>query len=356
MHKTLVVSNKPSKWNEKIYTISPFIGLVENRDKNHNKYSVIIIDDTITANDVKTFQKDFNYNLFADLASYLTGYSIIIKPAYLHYDKSQKWFLMGTFRFKSNKLFHILSKNKSVDLNTFLKNRESVIELRYENIQPPSMDENQDKLRLAKEEKYKTEHQRRVEIVTESIRSFQDYTEFIRNRNIFTRFVSNSIKSTVDLDNRIKDSDANAYSKTLFIKIREKYDGIFFPYSDQKPLSIYYVIIIHNRILKDRLFNRNRAKIAETIGVFTNDKVKGCIIQSARFTPIPEYDHVQLIKIKNDDNYYIWMKPEPDSKNKMYESHLKSFRFIKNALKNNGIKAKGTQKLRGGSNNKTRKI
>jgi len=357
MHKTFVVSNKPSKWDEKMYTISPFIDLVDGRDKPHSKYSVVIIDDTITSNDVKSFEKDFNYRLFTDLSNYLTGYSILIKPAYLQYNKSQVWFIIGTFRFQSNKLFHILSKNKFVDLKTFLINRNNIIELRHENIQAPSAAENQEKLRIAKEINYKKENQRRVEIVTESIRSFNDYTEFIRNRNIFTRFVSNSIKSTTDLDNRIKESDANAYSKNLFMKIREKYTGVIFPYNQQDSLTVYYVIIIHNRILKDRLFNKNRARIAETIGVFTNDKVKGCIIQSVNFTPIPEYDHVQLIKIKNNDNYYIWMKPEQDklknAKTKMYETHLKSFRFVKNALTNKDVK--GTQKLRGGrSNNKTR--
>lgn len=362
MPKTLIISNTPSKWNEKIYTILPLIDLVDNRDKSHSKYAVIVVDDTITANDVKSFEKDFNYNLFTDLANYLTGYSILIKPASINYDNTQTWFLIGNFRFESNKLFNILSKNKSVDLKTFINSRENVIELRYENIQPPSSDENQEKFRLAKEDLFKKEHQRRVEIVTESIRSYQGYMDFIRNRKIFTNFVSKGIKNTEDLDRTIRETDANVYSKNLFTKIRQKYEGTGpFPYSIQNPLAIYYVIIIHNRISKDRLFYKNRQKIAETIGIFDNEKVKGCIIQSSQFTPIPDYDPVQRIKIKNDDIYNIWMKPELDklknSGTKMYETHLKSFRFIQNALQKPN--SKETQKLRGGlkeSKNKTRSI
>lgn len=351
--KTLVITDKPSRWDNKLYTIYTLVDLVDNRENNTtpSKFNTIVIDETITMNDLKTNEKDFNFRLFTELNKYLTGYSILIKPVSLHYDKNDEWFLIGTFRFKSNKLFQIISKNKNVDLKTFLKIRDNVIVLRHENIQPPSSDENEAKLRLAREENYKNENQRRVEIVVESIRSFKDYTEFIRNRNIFTRFVSKGIKDTDDLKRAIQESDANEYSKNLFINIQKKYEGAFFPYNEKDSLRIYYVIIVHNRILRDRLFhkNNNRQKIADTIGVFNSDKVKGCIIQSVVFTPISDYDHVQRIKIKNDDNYYIWMKAELDklktpNNTKMYETHLKSYNFIKNAL----IKPKKNTSLIGG--------
>lgn len=360
MSKTLVITDKPSRWDNKIYTIFTLVDLVENRGKGpSSKYNIIIIDDTITMADLKSYEKDFNYRLFVELLKYLTGYSILLKPVVLHYDKDDEWFLIGTFRFKSNKLYQIISKNKNVDLKTFLNNRDNVIELRHENIQEPTLDENVAKLRIAKEDKYKDENQRRVEIVVESIRSFQDYTEFIRNRNIFTRFIQKKIQNTGDLERAIQESDANEYSKKLFLNIQKKYEGVLFPYATD-PLRIYYVIIVHNRILKDRLFhkNNNQKKIADTIGVFNDDNVKGCIIQSVTFTPITEYDHVQMIKIKNDDNYYIWMKAESNSKTKMYETHLKSYRFIKNALiqpkKKTDLIGGGTRKKTGTKNNRTR--
>jgi hypothetical protein len=65
------------------------------------------------------------------------------------------------------------------------------------------------------------------------------------------------------------------------------------------------------------------------------------------FNSIPDYDSVQLLKINNGDNYHIWMKAELDlvDGKKVYESRLKNYQFIQNAIK----KYKPVKNAKGGT-------
>jgi len=355
MSKTLIITDRIKLWDKNYYDIFTLLDLVTKPPSI--KYDMVIIDNTIAQKDVTSFESDFDYLLFNNISKYMKAYSILIHPSFLHHNKGQEWYLIGSFRFKSNKVFHIFSTNKFVDLTIFFKNKENIIETTKEKNIPELMpDENQKKLALAKEQAYKTKNQKRSEIILESIHSFEEYVDFIRNRDVLTRFINGKISNLTGLNQAIRESDASEYCKTLFTNILKKYEGVTFPYNDGKPLSIYYVIILHNRLLKDKLFDRNQKKIAKTIGVFSGNLVKGIIIESVMFTSIPDYDSVQLLKINNGDNYHIWMKAELDlvDGKKVYESRLKNYNYIQNAIKKYKPIRGGTKKHRPLlSNNKT---
>ena len=335
MDKTIIIiTDNINLWDKKYFDAFTLLDLLTKPPST--QYDIVMIDNTISTKDVTAFENDFGMPLFNEISKYLKPYSILIHPSSLHHNNHQIWYLMGSFRFKNNTVFHIFSKNKFVDINTFFKDKEYIIETTKEKNLPELMpDENQKKLALAKERAYKNKNQKRSENILESIHTFKEYIDFIRNRNVFTRFINRNINDLAALNLVIRESDASEYCKKIFTNILKKYEGITFPYNKEKPLSIYYVIILHNRLLKDKLFEKNRIKIAKTIGVFYGNLMKGIIIESVTFTSIPYYDSVKLLKISNDDNYYIWMKAETElvDGKKVYESHLINYHYIQNAIK-----------------------
>lgn len=325
----------------------------ENKKYKKIKFNIVIIDDTITNTDLEIFYNDFNkFDLFKELkGKYMKKYSILIKPINLHHDK-RKWYKKGTFRFEKESMYDILSFNMYVDMKTLINGNEGIVEFKNEVLGNNREAALEEKLRLAREEEYNAKHQNQLEIKIEKIFSVKDFTDFIENRTIFTRFLLEKIIDK-NIKEKIKETDAHEYSKNILLNIDKKYENNMFPYNEKNPLSIYYIVFLHNHLKLDPLFEKFETKIVNTIGDFGEDpKMKGIIIQSVMFKAIPNYDPVQLFKIHNDDNYYIWMKAETDKQNglQIYESHMKKLDMLKNNL-HKPIDA--TKLEKGGSNRRT---
>jgi len=306
-----------------------------NNKKNYKiKFNIVIIDNTITNTDLDTYKKDFSFDLFMELKNkYMKKYSILIKPIDLHHDQ-RKWYKKGIFRFKKENVYDIISANPIVDIKNLISEQADIIEFKSENLVNNRKAALEEKLRLAREESYNAKNQRALEIKTEKIYSVQDYTDFIENRKIFSRFVLEKITDK-NIKDKIKSAGVHEYTNTTLINIDKKYENDMFPYNETNPLSIYYVVFLHNHLKTDPFYEKFEMTIANTIGEFGADPlIKGIIIQSVNFQPIPYYDPVQVFKIYNNDNYYVWMKPEYDKLNglKIYESHMKKMNMIKNNL------------------------
>lgn len=339
---TLIITDKPKRWNDKMYTIVTLMDMVEDKKKSPN-FSRIIIDDNITAKDVALYENTYKNNDFVfynEVKKYMNNYSILIKPQYLHQsiDKDNAFYLLGSFRFNSNIVYNIYSINKSVDLSMLFNTQRDVLKFKKEkDIDALLHDEKEEMFLRAKQKKYAEKHVKPVEIVTENIRSVREYSEFIKNRDIFiNNFIKQNIFGKSKFQDFLNNSKYHKYSNIILEKISNKYKYTEFPYSNEKnPLSIYFVIILHNRIKTDPTYEKKKDEIAATIGRFDNQK--GVVIQSVTFTAIPDYDPVILFKINNNDKYFIWMKPEDGTTNslKMYESRINSFQFIKNNLMKN---------------------
>jgi hypothetical protein len=325
-----------------------------NNKKNYKiKFNIVIIDDSITNTDVETFRKDFSFDLFMELKTkYMKKYSILIKPIDLHHNQ-QKWYKKGIFRFKKDKVYDILSFNVYVDFKNLIHDSENIVEFKSESLVNDRKAALEEKLRLAREEAYTSKNQRVLEIKIEKIYTVKDYSDFIENRKIFTRFLLERITEK-NMKDKIKSSEMHKYSNTILVNIDKKYEGTIFPYNETNPLSIYYVVFLHNHLKSDPLYEKFEMKIANTIGDFGSDPLmKGIIIQSVNFPAIPYYDPVKVFKIYNDDNYFVYMKPEFNKVNglQMYESHMKKMNMIRNNLH----KKKDAIKLEqgGASNRKT---
>lgn len=323
---------------------------IKNKKSNNIKFNIVIIDDTITNNDIETYRKDFSFDLFMELKNkYMKKYSILIKPIHLHHDQ-RKWNRKGVFRFKKENVYDILSFNIYVDIKNLIHEYEGIIEFKSESLVNNRKAALEEKLRLAREEEYSAKNQRSLEIKVEEINTVNNYIDFIENRKVFTRFILERI-TYKNLKDKIKSSELHEYSNTILKNIYNKYENAMFPYNETNPLSIYYVVFLRNHLKSDPLYEKFEIKIANTIGEFGADPlIKGIIIQSVSFQPIPYYDPVQVFKIYNNDNYYVWMKPEYDKLNglKIYESHIKNMNMLKNNLHKDATKLE-----QGGSNRKT---
>ena len=103
---TLIITDKPKRWNEQDYTIVTLMDMVDNKIKDA-KFSRIIVDDNITMRDIELYEdtyKDNNFVFYSKIKNYMNNYSILIKPQYLHQNTNQEnaFFLLGAFRFTSN--------------------------------------------------------------------------------------------------------------------------------------------------------------------------------------------------------------------------------------------------------------
>lgn len=347
INKYLIITDSPYKWNnKKKYDVFTLDSIYINRKKNPEmKYTYVLIDETLTMDEIKMYADSYRFDLYAEIMNkYMKEYSILIKPQKLYHDNKNKLYLLGVFRFKTRVVYNIYSKFEFVELHKLFKDNYNIIAFKSE-IDPNILlkEINEEKLKLAKEQRYAEMHQKKVEIKIEILKSVHDYNIFIKNRVIFSKFIAPGITNISKLKDTINKSKNFPYSNDIFTKISEKY-GNEFPYDVDYPLSIYYVIIIHSNILKDKLYDSYKDRIASNIGKFANRKINGIVIQSVMFTPIPYYDPVEMLKIHNNDFYYIWMKPELSDEGNIYESHIKSFQFIKNNLKKK-VKTGGTQKL-----------
>jgi hypothetical protein len=75
--------------------------------------------------------------------------------------------------------------------------------------------------------------------------------------------------------------------------------------------------------------------MSQNIGEMLNGiNYKGSVIQSVSFLPIKGYDPVNLFKIKNDDNYYIWRRNENTNGPKQYEMRINNLNEIRNNILN----------------------
>jgi hypothetical protein len=334
------------------YKFEKDVEIINNKKSNKIKFNIVIIDDTITNTDLETYRKDFSFDLFMELKQkYMKKYSILIKPIRLHHDQ-RKWYKKGIFRFKKDAIYDILSFNVFVNIKNLINEPEGIIEFKSESLVNDRKAALEEKLRLAREDDYNAKNQRPLEIITENIYSVNDYVEFIENRKVFTRFILERITEK-NIKDKIKSSEIHEYSNNILKNIYKKYENALFPYTEKNPVSIYYVVYLHNRLKLDPLYEKLEIKIANTISDFGQDPlIKGIIIQSVNSQPILYYDPVQVFKIYNNDNYYVWMKPEYDRVEglKIYESHMKKMKMIKNNLH----KPKDATKLeKGGSNRKT---
>jgi hypothetical protein len=239
-----------------------------------------------------------------------------------------------------------------VDIKSMIHENAGIILFKNESLLHNRKAALEEKLRLAREEEYNIKNQKQLEIKIEKINSVKDFTDFIENRTIFMRFLSERIMDK-NIKEKIIETDVHEYSKNILLNINKKYENEIFPYTESNPLSIYYIVFLHNHLELDPLFEKFEMKIANTVGDFGGDPLmKGIIIQSVSFKAIPDYDPVEVFKIHNDDNYYIWMKAETDKVNglQIYESHMKKTDMLKNNL-HKPIDA--TKLEQGGSNRKT---
>jgi hypothetical protein len=338
-------------YNEKKEEVTELTQTIENAkniDKKNEQaelYNIIMIDDSITQNDIHMYNTDFDFDLFNELEdNYIEKYSIWIKPNKIHDNENKMWYKLGTFKVNKNVIYSIFSLNQYVELKFFFENKNQIVELRKELKTDDFYDDNilEEKIKMAKEQRYQQKNQKKIEIVVEKIHNINDYISFIKNRIIFSNFIHHQkmIKNENDLKTRILETEDNAYSNNILKKIRDKYLDNIFPYNKTNPLSIFYVIVLHNDLNQDKAFEKRKIMIANTVGDFREDRyMKGIIVQSFSFLPIPNYYPVQLLKISNVDAiYYIWMKPEKNKVNNthIFETHMNSFNFVKNNLKKKG--------------------
>ena len=324
--------------------------IAENNKRNSNiKYNIVVIDKTITNTDLETMRKDFSFDLFMELKmKFMKKYSILIKPNDLHHNR-HKWFKKGIFRIEKDSVYDILSFSQYVDIKKLIQDNVDIIEFKddgFDNDRKLALIE---KLRLARERDYTSKNDHPLEIKTEKINSVQEYKDFIENREVFSRFIFEGITEK-NIKDKIKMSDVHQYTNNILKNIDKKYEYTVFPYNENNPIRIYFVVFLQNRLKLDPLYEKFEMKIANTIGDFGDDpKIKGIIIQSVNFENILYYDPVQVFKIRNDDNYFIWMKPEYDKVDglKIYESHMKNMNMIKNNLH----KKIDATKLQGGIRN-----
>jgi len=344
------VDKYQSLYNEKNKEIMEMTDSIENSKNTDKKneqpelYNIIMIDDSITQDDINMYNTDFDFELFNELEeNYIEKYSIWIKSNKIHNSKTKMWYKLGTFKVNKNVIYSIFSLNEYVELKFFFDNKKQIVELRKELKKDDFYDNNvlEEKIKIAKEQRYQKNNQKNVEIVFEKIHNINEYISFIKNRIIFSNFIHHQkmIKNQDDLKNRILETESHAYSNTILKKIRDKYTDNKFPYNKMNPLSIYYVIVLHNDLNLDKNFEKKKKMIANTIGDFKEDRyMKGIILESVSFLSIPKYYSVQSLKILNNDIYHIWMKPEEYKLNKtnIFETHMNSFNFVKNNLKKKG--------------------
>jgi hypothetical protein len=337
-------------YNEKKEEVTELTQTIENSkniDKKNEQselYNIIIIDDSITQNDIHMYNTDFDFDLFNELEeNYIEKYSIWIKPNKIHNDKTKMWYKLGTFKVNKNVMYSIFSLNEYVELKFFFDNKKQIVELRKELKNDDFYDDDilEEKIKIAKEQRYQEKNQKKVEIVFEKIHNVNEYISFIKNRIVFSNFIHRQkiIRNEDDLNNRILETKSHHYSNNILKKIRDKYTDNIFPYDKMIPLSIFYVIVLHNDLNQDKTFEKKKKMIANTIGDFREDHyMKGIIIQSFSFLSIPKYYPVQLLQISNTDKYIIWMKPEKKRINNthIFETHMNSFNFVKNNLKKKG--------------------
>jgi len=341
----LIISETPNKWNKKYetYTIED---IYKNKDKKIDAFQYILIDETIKIDEIKAYEETYKFNFYNEiLKKYMNQSSVLMKPQILYHDFTTKLYLLGLFRFRTKLVYNIYSKDEFTELQSLITNTQDILQFKVKlDANALLQEDNAIKLKLAKERKFKELHQKGVEIKVEMIRTIKDYNLFIKNRSVFSNFISKNITDITKLKDSLKKSEPFPYSHDIFKKISEKYNDDF-PYNIDNPLYIYYVIILHNQLQKDKLYESYKKIIASNIGVFPNDKISGIIIQSVTFTPIQYYNAAEILKIDNNDNYYIWMKPEISQNGiNMYQSHIKSFDFIKNNLKKKNKKMGGTKK------------
>ena len=341
----LIISETPNKWNKRYetYTIED---IYKNKDKKIDYFQYILIDESINIDEIKSYEETYKFNFYNEIIKkYMNQFSVLMKPQMLYHDFTNKLYLLGIFRFRTKLVYNIYSKYEFTELHTLITNTQDILQFKVK-LDPTALlqEENAVKLKLAKERKMKELHQKGVEIKTEVIRTVKDYNLFIKNRSVFSNFMSKGITDMTRLRDNLRKSEPFPYSHDIFKKISEKYNNDF-PYNIDNPLYIYYVIILHNQLIKDKLYESYENIIASNIGVFSNDNISGIIIQSVTFKPIQYYDAAEILKINNNDNYYIWMKPETSQNGiNMYQSHIKSFQFIKNNLKKKNKKMGGTKK------------
>lgn len=346
----LVITDRPLKWNKSNYTVVTLNDLTgESLDKLIAKsFAFILIDDTIKNEDILLFQKESEYLFTTDvILPLLKEYSVFIRPQYLTSVRHDNLLYQGVFRFENNMFYDIYSKNASVDLNDFFTDKSGII------LVQTSEEEKEEPVDIATiQESMKPVTP--AETVVVMIRTVNDYNEFNQNMTIFNTHVSNQkitkpsqINDIIKKDKNVKKSD---YLVQLFTKIYQKYSNKAFPYDDtENPFSFYFVIILHNQLLRDPTFLKHKKNISENIGGIINGngqiKCNGIVIQSVSFLHIKGYDPVELFKITNDDNYYIWMKNQKTNGEKKYELRIRDPNYIReNKLDFKRIKKGGTRK------------
>lgn len=342
----LVITERPTKWNKTQYTVVTLNDLTgESLDKLiKTQFSFILVDETVKNEDILMFQKESEY-LFTDdvIIPLLKDYSIFIRPQILTSVRHDSLLYQGIFRFENNMFYDIYSKNPLVDLNDFFTDKSGIIL-----VQSPEPEEPVDIAAI----QASTKVVKPAETVVVMIRKLVDYDAFNKNMDIFNEVIAVTPLKTVTgiqtilKNEKIKNSD---YLNDLFSKIVKKYQNQPFPYDSQNPFNIYFVIILHNQLLRDLQFKKRAKDISQNIGALINGngqtKYKGIVIQSVAFLPIKGYDPVELFKITNDDNYYIWMKNENTNGPKQYELRIKDPNYIReNKVDLKRIKKGGTRK------------
>jgi hypothetical protein len=347
----LVITERPVKWNKSQYTVVTLNDLTgESLDKLIAKpFSFILIDETVKNEDILLFQKESEYQFATDvIIPLLKEYSIFIRPQSLTSVKNEELLYQGVFRFENNLFYDIYSKESSVDLSDFFTDKSGIILV--QNTEEDSTDTITVEEALDRGKKTNP-----TEMVVVMIRKVSDYDEFEKNMRIFNNIFPNKpvkeygdIESVLLKDENIQNSD---YLNNLFSKINQKYNpenNSFpynkkpFPYNKDEPMNIYFVVILHNQLLRDPKFKTRAKYISQNIGkIIYGPRYKGNVIQSVSFLPIKGYDAVDLFKIKNDDNYYIWMRNENPNGLKRYETPINNLDGIRKNILNLQIISKG---------------
>ena len=339
----LVITERPLKWNKTQYTVVTLNDLTgESLDKLINeKFSFIIVDETVKNEDILLFQKESEYQFITDIIiPLLKEYSICIVPQLLTSIRNRELVYQGVFRFENHIFYDIFSKNPTIDLNDFFTDRSGIILVKnaQEEIETPPIIQNKI-LQITPTP---------AETVIVIIRKIVDYNEFESNMKIFNDKVGNKLVSkTEDINDLLNDVDIKKsnYITKLLSDVKDKYKTSRFP----KQLRFYFVVVLHNQLLRDPKFEKSAKYISDNIDDTINGnrhtKFKGIVIQSVSFLPIKGYDPVELFKIKNDDNYYIWMKTENPNGPKKYELRIRDLDYIRENLSNlNRIHTGGKKK------------
>jgi len=286
----LIITDRPLRWNAKkfkVVTLNDLTGTLLN-ELSKTKYSYIILDETIHTTNVIKFTQFTSYDFIKDILKILLDeYSILLKPQSLRLANLMEngLFAIGVFRFKNNIMYDIISKNKYLELKSFLNSKKNIISFNGSTYTKPPIDD------------------------TEFEHAFIDKLD---NNTIWILKTIDSFRESIE--------EMNKFANTMSDNEEDK----------------YFIILIHSNILEDPKYEEYKTKIAN-IGNLVNSNL--VVIQSTDLPAIYGYQPVERFNIKNDDRYFIWLSKKEGEIG--YTLPIRHLKFIRENLKNTTRKKLG---------------